>query len=194
MKEIRSLSDPNQWRHVPGSMNPADLPSRECGTKQLVESKWWQGPAWLRLPTDQWPLSNDIENEAEINSEMKKSSCRNKKTSPKNSVVIGAHISITQEEREWYMRTQSKYLKIIRAMAWIRRFLNNCRAQQTTRLTEKLATKEFIDAELIILKLTQEELFNEVNESRFSTLNVYRDDNGLLQLSAYCIRSKTSFN
>lgn len=79
VREIRSLSDPNKWRHVPGSMKPVDLPSRGCGAKHLVESLWWEGPAWLKLPADQWPSSDDIENEEEINSEIKKSAYRKKR-------------------------------------------------------------------------------------------------------------------
>ncbi|CAL1677470.1 unnamed protein product [Lasius platythorax] len=99
---------------------------------------------------NQWPSSDDTENEAEIDSEIKKSVCRNKKTSSNDTVTVEMYISVKQEEIEWYMKGQSKYLKIVRTMTWIHCFITNCRAQQTARLSGELITKEFIDAELVV--------------------------------------------
>ena len=37
-------------------MNPADIPSRGCSEKDLVESElWWSGPTFLREPSNLWP-------------------------------------------------------------------------------------------------------------------------------------------
>lgn len=58
------------------------------------------------------------------------------------------------------MKGQSRYLRIVQTMTWIRRLMINCQAQQTARISRELTAKEFIDAELVILKLTQGESFN----------------------------------
>ena len=50
VKEIRQLTDKNQWFHCPGMLNPANLPSRGTTGQELVQSMmWWNGPAFLQL-------------------------------------------------------------------------------------------------------------------------------------------------
>jgi len=73
VKEIISFTQPEDWRHVPGSLNPADLPSRGSSPAELVSSRWWEGPAWLRLSPLQWPAAEVSVNEEEVLTEKKKS-------------------------------------------------------------------------------------------------------------------------
>lgn len=168
---------------MPGHLNPADLSSRGCGAKHLVESRWWEGPKWLKLSKDQWPSSNE-ENEAEINNEIKKSALKNKKTSLKDTVAVNTSLIVTQEDIGWYMKGQSSYCRIVRTIAWIRRFIANCKAQVTERLSGELTMEEFIDAELIVLKFSQEESFKKTGKPRLSTLDTYKDEKGLTRLKS----------
>ncbi|UYV78535.1 hypothetical protein LAZ67_16001928 [Cordylochernes scorpioides] len=41
VKEIHNLSSPESWRHIPGRLNPADIPSRGCSAESLKETRWW---------------------------------------------------------------------------------------------------------------------------------------------------------
>ncbi|GFX71467.1 integrase_H2C2 domain-containing protein [Trichonephila clavipes] len=71
VQEIRKLTPVKVWRHISGSLNPADCPSRGCSAKQLCSLKWWEVPSWLNLSSQEWPIS-DVEvdvNEVEVNKE-----------------------------------------------------------------------------------------------------------------------------
>ena len=49
------------WKFTPGNDNPADIASRGSYLSTLEgNSKWWQGPGWLRLPKDSWPASPEV--------------------------------------------------------------------------------------------------------------------------------------
>ena len=85
MKEICSLTNPEDWRHVPGSNNPADLPSRGCLPAQLLESRWWEGPQWLYERVADWPAEELVPDNAVICSERKGIRSRSRKM---NSVDV----------------------------------------------------------------------------------------------------------
>lgn len=44
------------WHHVVSHDNPADIASRGITARDLLSNDlWWKGPAWLRLPREEWP-------------------------------------------------------------------------------------------------------------------------------------------
>lgn len=47
--------------------------SKHISSKQLLESKWWEGPAWLKLSSDNWTVSEIKVNDAKVYSVRKKS-------------------------------------------------------------------------------------------------------------------------
>ncbi|GIX80053.1 reverse transcriptase [Caerostris darwini] len=57
VKEIRELTNVEDWRFVPGDVNPADLPSRSCKWFEPLQIKWWEGPKWLYEPPEFWPYT-----------------------------------------------------------------------------------------------------------------------------------------
>lgn len=54
--QIQSATSAQQWRHVPGKVNPADLPTRGLSASNLTTCKtWWEGPDFLQAPELSWP-------------------------------------------------------------------------------------------------------------------------------------------
>ena len=56
VKRIRSVTDPHEWRSVPGPLNPPDLPTSGLSGKDLLNNKTWlEGPQFLKQHPDSWP-------------------------------------------------------------------------------------------------------------------------------------------
>ncbi|GFX41627.1 integrase catalytic domain-containing protein [Trichonephila clavipes] len=53
--EIRSLTSPAMWCHIPGTLNAADLVSRGSSEEHLLQGKWWEGPTWFLEREENWP-------------------------------------------------------------------------------------------------------------------------------------------
>ena len=63
--EIQSHTNPDQWRHIPTKLNPADLLSRGIKVTELSRSGvWWRGPDFLGDPEDTWPINKKFEKPA----------------------------------------------------------------------------------------------------------------------------------
>ncbi|XP_021960214.1 uncharacterized protein LOC110856080 [Folsomia candida] len=147
VREILKMSDAKQWKHVPGKLNPADLPSRGCNARELVESRWWKGPDWLREDQNSWP-SQDFEiNEEEITAEKKKSAA------VKMAVVTPPHAT-------WCAERFSSFCKNVCVVGWMKRFHHNATRSRCERIhSRNLTVKEVEAAEATIMKLIQQDSF-----------------------------------
>ena len=59
--EIRRLTPPEMWRHVPSEKNSAYLVSRGCNASRLKEdTEWWEGPSFLRKREEHWPTQKQF--------------------------------------------------------------------------------------------------------------------------------------
>ena len=54
VSEIRQRSEPDQWRHIDGKSNPADILSRGCDVSDVPEC-WYRGPGFLHQFKCDWP-------------------------------------------------------------------------------------------------------------------------------------------
>ena len=64
IQEIRNLCSVNNWNHVEGKSNPADMASRGTRVNELMSSEWYTGPQQLynrelSISTRNFPLAAD---------------------------------------------------------------------------------------------------------------------------------------
>ncbi|GFV39418.1 integrase catalytic domain-containing protein [Trichonephila clavipes] len=60
VKEIRSLTHKDSWRHCAGKDNPSDLLTRGISADSLINcEKWWKGPSFLQ-EGNTVPVSNNV--------------------------------------------------------------------------------------------------------------------------------------
>ncbi|GFS95789.1 bel12-ag transposon polyprotein, partial [Nephila pilipes] len=102
ISEIRKLTTSEDWLLISTDQNPADILSSGCGPKQLQKCKWWQGPAWLQNPKEQWPKSAVNIDEKEVEIEKRKS-------------VISANNTKLESIS---LQLARRFSKMIRVMAW----------------------------------------------------------------------------
>ena len=123
VNEILGLSKKEEWGHVSGVENPADLGSRGVTPEQLKESKlWWEGPQWLREGENNWPKLLCGASSVEVETERRK-------------VVM---MSVVAEERPRLsnvldINRHSTLKKLLRVTAIVIRFIANLKSKKERR-------------------------------------------------------------
>ena len=65
--EIQRNSSPDEWMWVPGHLNVSDLTTRGASPVDIGEySEWQQGPEFLKLPIEDWPVRRDVKKGVEV--------------------------------------------------------------------------------------------------------------------------------
>ena len=60
--EIHRQTETEEWFWIEGNDNVADIITRGCSPEELGEESVWQnGPPFMSLPEEQWPISTDVE-------------------------------------------------------------------------------------------------------------------------------------
>ena len=153
VNEILSLTSKEEWAYCPTGENPADLGSRGALASQLKENElWWLGPQWLIKKREDWPVATEqLQTPASLLERKKPTSALEVET--RSEVGVAAVINLSD---------YSKLHKLVRVVAWVRRFVDNLKAalrqNENTRRTGKLEVRELNEAELELIKSAQDKL------------------------------------
>ncbi|XP_018402189.1 PREDICTED: uncharacterized protein LOC108779299 [Cyphomyrmex costatus] len=173
--DIQDSTAIEDWRHVQGKSNPADLISRGASIQESLESQiWWNGPQWLHqqhLPEEQHKQIDYDESQLEDRD--------------KSKVVAVSACSDTSPFEKY-----SNFNRRIRIAATCLRFLYNCKKEKAYG---PLTASELERAEKSLMRREQEIAFyKEINrlkkgktilqQSCLKYLNPFLDEDQLLRV------------
>ncbi|XP_067940558.1 uncharacterized protein [Watersipora subatra] len=158
VQTIRSNSKCEQWHHVPGKANPADLVSRGANLFSLQKSAWWDGPQFLHASDIRKNLNNEYSGETlPEDPEIKR---------PKQALYAR---KAQPEERKLHFERHGSWTKLIRAIATAKTMLKN-RSWRKPNLDVFLLQ----EAEKIVIKLTQREYYRDELKALRSSQSVHK--------------------
>ncbi|UYV79361.1 hypothetical protein LAZ67_17002296, partial [Cordylochernes scorpioides] len=173
--KIQDLTAAHSWQYISGKQNPADLATRGILPSCLIHSElWWHGPVWLTLDGSENIPSFTIDPSMGLE---------------ERSVIL--HATIAEPCPEFLLK-YSSFAKLLKVMAWCKRFINITRRQPTQRLSF-LTSQDLKDSLLQIVKIIQRcEFTPEINacikniplprKSRLISLNIFIDSQGILRV------------
>ncbi|XP_038152621.1 uncharacterized protein LOC119790925 [Cyprinodon tularosa] len=140
---IKSLTDPQQWHHVPSENNPADHASRGLSVQQLLKSNWFKGPEFLwqnELPLETDKISEVVSNDPEL----------------KAVHVLKTEV---QEKRTILDRLNkfSDWRRAVKAIARLRKFVKDFKGDTQTK-GGSTCVEDRREAEMFIINLHKETL------------------------------------
>ncbi|KAL1448332.1 hypothetical protein WDU94_014009 [Cyamophila willieti] len=142
--------DPSHWRYVPTSLNPADLATRGLLPTQVMSQYefWFHGPEFLHDDRSTWPASPTLPATDKL-PELKPNVVLISQDKP-----VPAMISLIEK--------YSSLTKLQHVVAWMFRFISNCRKKEEDRFHDFLSPAELDSAMSACVLATQQYYFAEV--------------------------------
>ena len=167
--EIREVTTPDQWRHCPGRINPADDASRGLKPQKLsTQHCWWRGPEFLWEPEDCWPnavVEEVPENDPEVraSTNVHQSSVKQNDRDVNSTTNTNSDDTLPNEGRglKDLVENCSSWSTLQRRVAWIVRFCHWIMSKRAAHVTGSLTLGELNQATHAIFRSVHNEYFAE---------------------------------
>ncbi|GBN79849.1 hypothetical protein AVEN_126520-1 [Araneus ventricosus] len=194
VSQIQQLTKDFQWKHIPSECNPADLISRGLDVKALTANDlWWKGPDLENLTAstpDSLRVSSFVTDECYSNK---------LKTIPKLTLKLNIDSNFIDN----LLDLTNNFHKLIRILAFIFRFITNCKSGVKQR--DSLTLEEYGKAEIFLINNFQARYFapeiaclkkgSPVSQSsKLKFLNPFIDKNGCITVGGRISYSNVSCN
>ena len=175
VNEIRKNLPGIKWKHCPGKVNPADIPSRGINITDPKNRKiWLHGPDFLLNSVDDVELVDDlsVESDPVISPAVEKISAFVQNESESKPLIS----SLVNVERS------STINRLLSITSYVLRFIFNCR--NTIKRRGEFTIDELNEARDLWIKDEQHELLKNIDYLKKIkvSLGVYMDENGFLRV------------
>lgn len=159
VSSILQLTKPEQWRHVKGTENPADLGTRAVSLSQLITlEKWWKGPQFI---LDDESHKAETETPLELTPEAQKELKKETSSTAVTMTTAARAPSSATDNRLFDVTTCSTLKQAVSRTAWVFRFLHNTRSSPQEKRSGPLTPEERQEAVLYWIKEAQESAYSE---------------------------------
>ena len=147
VNEILKLSSKDDWGHVAGKENYADIGSRGANASELrVSDLWWEGPNWLKEGRGDWLSKFNPKESNEVGEEWKKASVMT--------------IIVEEQKRPSSVIDTNRFStlsRLLRVTAYVNRFIKKVRdkGEKEGSKAKELTAEELREAESIWVKDAQ---------------------------------------
>lgn len=125
VRKIRELTKLTSWKWIPTKINVADEATRDRSTiSSILSGQWLTGPSFLQKTEEKWPEENILQYD---------------KLDDHICAVTMAEPDIKSSLPD--IKRFSLVNRLVRATAWILRFIRNCKARMKARMNAKKAGK-----------------------------------------------------
>jgi hypothetical protein len=169
--EIQRTTSPEQWRHVPGIQNPADLATRGQSAMELAKSTFWlEGPSFLKDVEISGPSTPSVREETKVEDVEKIVA---------QTCMVQARVNLGVDPNHF-----STFRRLCRVTGWVQRFVTNCRLPRELRKRDRtLCSTEILNVEKWWIKQAQGEAFPKgEREGCLLRLSPKNGDDGILKM------------
>jgi hypothetical protein len=196
--EMQEKTSPSHLRHVPVTLNPADLASRGANIADLVGGKpWTDGPGFLYQDEAHWPTrkGQPMEELSELASE-------EVSKSRTNTAVVNQEPAV---EPIIDCTRHSRWIRLVRVTSWVLRFAKLLRSPREDRVSSSsLTATEIEEAEMYWIRWIQQDKYREaiaklrdnqpINSGQLKSLSPFLDGEGLLRVGGRLQGSDLPYN
>lgn len=126
------ITEPEQWRYIRTSENPADILSRRAAPNELqYKDLWWKGPHWSESHSEAWKQSTFISQKQELPEQ------RNIKLV---LVTVNPLVNMYQHFFNWR--------RLLSGVVWILRFINYLKSKKKLDVPKYLTKRSILERDI----------------------------------------------